>query len=65
VHLHPVANARCKEVVDESKKLIEEEVNWTLNAKIFAISLSASKSFLTKHLFNDNNDDNCKVLKGY
>jgi hypothetical protein len=27
VHLHPVANARCKEVVDESKKLIEEEVN--------------------------------------
>ncbi len=27
VHLHLVVDGRCKEVVDGSKKLIEEEVN--------------------------------------
>jgi hypothetical protein len=45
--------------------LIEEKVNWKFNAKIFAISLSAKNSFLAKHLFNDNNDDSCEVLKGH
>jgi hypothetical protein len=50
--------------MDESKKLIEEEVNWTPNAKIFTISLSACKSFLAKHMFNDSDDDSCEVLKG-
>jgi hypothetical protein len=27
--------------------------------------LSASKSFLAKHLFNVNGDNNCKVFKGH
>jgi hypothetical protein len=27
--------------------------------------LSASKSFLAKHLFNDSDDNNCKVFKGH
>jgi hypothetical protein len=51
--------------MDESKKLIEEDVNWTPNAKISTISMSASKSFLTKHTFNDNNDNSHEVLKGH
>ncbi len=56
---------RYKETMDESKKLIEEEVNWTPNAKISTISMSATKSFLAKHTFNDNNDNSHKVLKGH
>ncbi len=27
--------------------------------------MSASKSFLTKHTFNDNNDNSHEVLKGH
>jgi hypothetical protein len=65
VYLHLVAYGRCREDVDESKKLIEEEVNQTPKAKIFAISLKANKSFLAKHLFNDNSDDSTEVLKGH
>jgi hypothetical protein len=51
--------------VDESKKLIEEEVNRTFDAKTYAISLIANKSFFAKHLVNDNNDDRCEVFKGH
>ncbi len=65
VHLHLVANGRCREAMDENKKLIEKEVNRMPNAKISTISLITSKSFLTKHLFNDNNDNNCEVFKGH
>jgi hypothetical protein len=66
LQIHPLlANGRCKKTMDESKKLIEEEVNWTPNAKISFILLNASKSFLAKHLFNDSNDDSCEVLKGH
>jgi hypothetical protein len=51
--------------MDESKKLIEEEVNRTSNAKISAIPLNANKSLLAKHLFNDNDDNSCEVFKGH
>jgi hypothetical protein len=53
------------EIVDDSKKLIKEEVNWTPNTKIIAISLSTNESFLAKQLFNDNNDNSCEVFKGH
>jgi len=46
VHLHPITNGRCRKVVDENKKLIEEEVNQTHDAKISTIFLCTSKSFL-------------------
>jgi hypothetical protein len=45
--------------------LIEEEVNRMFNAKISTISLSISKSFLVKHLFNDSRDNSGEVLKGH
>ncbi len=53
-----------QKIVDESKKLIKEEVNLTPDAKICTIFLSTNKSFLAKHLFNDSGDDSCKVFKG-
>ncbi len=51
--------------MDESKKLIKEEVNQTLDAKISTIFLSANKSFLVKHLFINSGDDSCEVFKGH
>jgi hypothetical protein len=63
--IHLVVDGRCKEIVDKSKKLIEEEVNRMFNAKISTISLSISKSFLVKHLFNDSGDNSGEVLKGH
>jgi hypothetical protein len=40
--------------MEKTKMLIEEEVNETLDMKIFAISLSAIKSFFAKHLITNN-----------
>jgi len=57
-------DGKCKEFVDETKRLIAEEVNPIPNAKIFAISLSASKTFLATHLFNDSGDSLMDHLKG-
>ncbi len=65
LHLHSIIDDRCRKIVDESKKLIEEEVNRTPIAKIFAISLSANKSSLVKHLFNDSDDNNWEVFKDH
>jgi hypothetical protein len=47
-----------------TKMLIEEDVNCTLNMKMSTISLSVSKSFLGKHLFNDNVNGTKEFLKG-
>ncbi len=46
------------------KMLIEEDVDCTLNTKMSTISLSVSKSFLGKHLFNDNVNGTKEFLKG-
>lgn len=50
--------------MEKTKILIKEEVNRTPSAKTCMISLSVNKSFLAKHLFNDNGDDNVELLKG-
>jgi hypothetical protein len=63
-HKHLVVNGKCKEFVDNTRRLIVEEVDHTPNATIYAISLSASKSFLARHLFNDYNDGIVELLNG-
>ncbi len=47
VHKHYIVDGKCKESMDETKK-----VNHTLDVNIFAISLSASKTFLGRHLLD-------------
>jgi hypothetical protein len=42
--------------VDNIRSLIIEEVDHTPSAKIYAISVAASKTLLAKHLFNDYNN---------
>jgi hypothetical protein len=59
-----MVDGKCKEFVDETKRLIAEEVNPIPDAKIFTISLSVSKTFLATHLFNDSGDSLMDLLKG-
>ncbi len=42
--------------MDNIRRLIIEEVDHTPSAKIYAISVATSKTFLAKHLFNDYNN---------
>ncbi len=54
----------CKEVVEDIKALVEEEVCCTLSGKNFAIDLYGSKSFLSEQLFNKDGDHLMELLKG-
>jgi hypothetical protein len=64
VHNHPIVDGKCRKLVEETKRLIVEEVDRTLDAKIFSISLSANKTFLVSYLFNDSSDGIVELLKG-
>jgi len=64
VHKHPMVDGKCREFVNKTKRLITEEVNCMLDAKIFVISLSASKTFLATHLLDESGDDLVELLKG-
>jgi hypothetical protein len=64
VHNHLVADGKCRESLEETKKLIAKEVNCTPNKKFFVISLSANKTFSAKHLLNDYNDGKMELFKG-
>jgi hypothetical protein len=64
VHNHLVADGKCRKSVEETRRLIAEEVDCTLDAKIFSISLGASKTFLASYLFDDSSDGIVELLKG-
>jgi hypothetical protein len=64
VHNHLVANGKCRKSIKETKRLIVEEVDRTLDAKIFTISFNANKTFLVNYLLNDSSDGIVELLKG-
>jgi hypothetical protein len=64
VHNHLVADGKCREFVDKIRRLIVEEVNHMHDANIFVNSLSANKTFLARHLFNDCSDGRAELFKG-
>jgi hypothetical protein len=43
VHNHPVVDGKCRESLEETKRLIVEEVDHTLDPKVFVISPNANK----------------------
>jgi hypothetical protein len=49
--------------MDETRRLIAKEVDHTLDMKISTISLSASKSFLARHVLDDSGDGMVELLK--
>jgi len=55
---------KCKEFVNETRRLIVHEVNRMFDAKISMISLNPSKTFLVTHLFDESGDGPVDLLKG-
>jgi hypothetical protein len=47
VHNHHVADGKCWELVEETRRLIAEEIDRTPNAKIFSISFNVSKTLVS------------------
>ncbi len=64
VQNHPVMDGKCWESIKETRRLNIEELDCTLDAKIFVISFSVSKTFLADYLFNDSNNGIVELLKG-
>ncbi len=56
VHEHFVANGKCKESMNEIKRLIVKEVDCMFDVKISLILLGANKIFLATHLLDDSGD---------
>jgi hypothetical protein len=64
VHNHLVIDGKCRESLDETRRLITKEVVYTPNAKTFAIPFNVSKTFLARHLFDDCTDGTVELFKG-
>ncbi len=64
VHKRPIVDGKCKESMDEIRSLIKEEVDCTLNVKIFVISLSINKAFLARHLLDDYSNGTMELFNG-
>jgi hypothetical protein len=61
---HPIADGKCKESLEETRRLITKEVVCMPNTKMCMISLSASKTFLVRHLLDDYSDGKVELFKG-
>jgi hypothetical protein len=57
-----MVDGKCREFVNETKRLVIEQVDRTLDVKIFAISLGDSKTFLAMHSLDDNGDGIVNLL---
>jgi hypothetical protein len=57
-------DGKCREFMDETRSLMEEEVDCTPNAKIFVISLNANKTFLARHLLDDCSNGTMELFNG-
>ncbi len=64
VHNLPIANGKYRESLEETRRLIVEEVNHMPDAKMSIISLNVSKTFLVKHMLDDCNNGKMELLKG-
>jgi hypothetical protein len=49
MHVHPIFERKCKESVEKMKSMVAKEVLHTPNVTSFAISLVASKTFLSHY----------------
>jgi hypothetical protein len=62
---HPlVAHGKCWKITCQIKDMVRKEVNQTPNTNAFAITLASNKTFLFKHLWNDDSEGPMELLKG-
>jgi hypothetical protein len=64
VHNHFVADEKCQEFVEETRKLIVKKVDRTPNANIIFISLNGSKTFFASYLLDYCNNGTMEFFKG-
>ncbi len=64
VHNYLVVDGKCKESLEETRRLITKEVVHMPNVNMSVISLSASKTLLAGHLLDDCSDGKVELLKG-
>jgi hypothetical protein len=62
VHKHLVANGKCKESVDKTKRLITKEVDHTPDMEISTILLCVNKTLLIRHVLDDSGDGTMEIL---
>ncbi len=62
VHKHLMVDGKCREYVNKISRLIIEEVNHTLDAKIHAILWGVNKTFLATHLLDDSGDGTTELM---
>jgi hypothetical protein len=63
VHNHLIANGKCNKFLEETRRLIAEEVVCMLDVKMFIISMSVNKT-LAMHFFNDCSYGIVELFKG-
>jgi hypothetical protein len=59
-----MADGKCKEFVDKTRRLIVKQVNCTPDAKISMISLGDNKTSLAMHLLDDNGNGTMELVNG-
>lgn len=64
MHIHLVAHGKCWKITCQIKDMVRKEVNQTPNTNAFVITLASNKTFLFKHLLNDDNEGHIELLKG-
>jgi hypothetical protein len=63
-HDHSMAKGHSRKVFDQVESLVREEVSHTPRAIMSTIALATSKTFLFKHLLNEDREGQGEVLKG-
>jgi hypothetical protein len=63
-HLHLVTEGMCRKSFKEMKNMVVDKVCHTLTTTSLAIALFANKTFLFRHLFNEDGKGLVELFKG-
>ncbi len=64
VYNHLIADGKCWESIEDTRRLITKEVDCMLDAKTSSISLNANKTFSANHLLNGSSNGIVELFKG-
>jgi hypothetical protein len=64
IHLQPIIDGMCRASFQDMKNMVVNEVYHTSTITSLTIALSMSKTFLSRHLFNEDGKGSMEFLKG-
>jgi len=64
IHAHPIAKGKCRKSFKEMKNMVVNEVYYTPIITTLAIVLLVSKTFFSRHSFNEDGEGSMELLKG-